>query len=104
MRYGVCISTCEDYQIIKQDIKLVKVVDPQVLLYEIIKLIAKMNKDDHEKYAWTRVGGEWEKNNNPNSKDRGSFKIYKAPLRGDYYICYYKQIRDSDVITIKMEV
>lgn len=104
MKYAVSISTFKSGQLSNMDIKIMKASDPTMLKDALYKIISLQKNRDYKKYTSSGMGLFWEHHNNRNSVDRGAFKIYEyLHDKEEYFVCYYRRIRETDTITIKEE-
>jgi hypothetical protein len=50
------------------------------------------------------MGVLWDHNHNKNTMNSGAFKIHQyAKEREEHYVCFYRQIRETDTFVVKEE-
>ena len=104
MKYAVCIDRIKDGQLMSKSIKIMKANDPTILKDALFRVISLQTGVDYRRYNSSRMGVFWDHHNNPNSTDRGCFKIHEyLKDNKEYYICYYRRIRESDTIDARVE-
>lgn len=108
-KYVVCldkISTVVNRlkpALIRKDIKVIKAMEPTVMLDAVVKMIASDMHVDPISLVRSHMDTDWTHHNVPNSDTIGACKISQTGVSDWYIIAYYRAIRDADVITLKEE-
>ena len=104
MKYMTCVDKFVDGRLVGKSMRLIGVPDPSILIDAIMYMIAADEKMSRKKLATFTMPLSWTHNNVKNNKDRGCVKIKDILESKDHYwVLYYKQIRDHEVIRIKEE-
>jgi hypothetical protein len=104
MKYAVSLSHFKGNQLVDMDIKIIKASDPTILKDALFKIISLKTGVDHRSYTSSRMGVLWDHNHNKNTMNSGAFKIHQyAKEREEHYVCFYRQIRETDTFVVKEE-
>ncbi len=101
MKYVICIDQFSDKMLTRKSIKVIKAVDPSMALDTVIGCIAAENKYQAQELCMSRMGEMWYKNNLPNNKNQGCYKVRHYKYPNVSFILFYRAIRESDLITVK---